>query len=127
MYAAASVKFDMHEINSRLIENGYFEKVVDSRYRTWKKKWYGHPDEVVLPRVCPVRLGTKPDNESLTMQHRYMPLDMVADEIRIVCVMPAEHETAPIIMHVAHCPIKCEVTYIALSCMSLDHRTDQIR
>ena len=124
MYAAASRTFDMHDINSRLIENGYFQKVVDSRYCTWKKEWYGHPDEMVLPRVCPVRLGTKPDNESPTMQYRYMPLDMVADEIRIICVMPAEDETAPIIMHVAHCPIKCEVTYIALSCMSLDHRAD---
>lgn len=43
-----------------------------------------------------------------------MPLDMVADEIRIVCVMPADDEAAPIVMHVAHCPVKCEVTYIAM-------------
>lgn len=118
MYAAASKIFDMHEINSRLIENGYFERCLDSRYAEWKKEWYGRPDETVLPRVCPVRLGTRPENDSPTMRYRYMPLDMVADEIRIVCVMPADDDATPIVMHVAHCPMKCEVNYIALSCMS---------
>jgi hypothetical protein len=46
------------------------------------------------------------------MEYRYMSLDMVADEVRIICVMPAEDEFAPLIMHVAHFPIRRDVTYI---------------
>jgi hypothetical protein len=118
MYAAASVILDMDDVNNRLVENGYFERVV-ARNRGRKKEWYGRPNEIILPLVCPVRLGTRPDIESPSMQYRYMPLDMVADEVRIICVMPAEDEFAPLVMHVAHCPIRCDVTYIALSCMSL--------
>lgn len=116
MYGLASEVFDMHEINSHLIENGYFEKVIDSRHMEWEKQWYGPPNQMVLPQVCPVRLGTNPDNNEPTMEYKYMPLDMIADEIRIICIMPAEDSAAPIVMHVAHCPIKCEVTFIALSC-----------
>lgn len=118
MYAAASAVFDMHEINNRLIENGYFENCIIQGYAEWTKQWYGRPNKIVLPQVCPVRLGTCPNDESPIMQYQYMPLDMVADEIRIICVLPAENMTAPLVMHVAHCPIKCEVNFIALSCMS---------
>jgi hypothetical protein len=118
MYAMASHVFDMHEVNSRLIENGYFEKVIDARYAKRKKEWYGRRSEVVLPRVCPVRLGTKPDFDKPTMEFQYMPLDMVVDEIRVMCIMPAEDTAAPIVIHVSHCPIKCEATFFALSCES---------
>jgi hypothetical protein len=116
MYAMASEVFDMHEINSCLIENGYFKKIVSSEYSQWKKKWYGTPGQMILPRVCPIRLGTRPNNDEPTMGYQYMPLDMVSDELRIMCIMPAEDTSAPIIMHAAHCPIKCEVNFTALSC-----------
>jgi hypothetical protein len=116
MYARASQIFDMHEINSRLIDNGYFETVHDSRYAEWNKDWYGRPDKVVLPRVCPIRLGTQVRHEAPTVQYQYMPLDSVTSEIRVMCIMPAEDSAAPVVMHAAHCPIKCEVTYVALSC-----------
>lgn len=33
MYAAASLTFNMHEINDRLVENGYFERCIISEYR----------------------------------------------------------------------------------------------
>jgi hypothetical protein len=113
MYSLATEAIDMHKINNRLIENGYFERM---GYGAWNKEWYRSKQELVLPRVCPIRLGTKADIENPTMDYRYMPLDMFANEIRIICIMPAKDFTAPIIAHAAHCPIKCEVTYIALSC-----------
>jgi hypothetical protein len=120
MYAKASQIIDMHEINGHLIENGYFERVFDSRYVGKEKVWSGRDTDepVILPRVCPVRLGTKPNIEAPTMDYQYMPLDMIADEIRVMCIMPAEDTSAPIVMHAAHCPIRCEAHYIALSCMS---------
>jgi hypothetical protein len=116
MYALAFDAIDMHQVNSQLIENGYFEKVFDSRYFDRNKVWNGRDVQMILPRVCPIRLGTKPSIDAPEMDYRYMPLDMVTDEIRIMCVMPADDATEPIVMHAAHCPIKCEVTYIALSC-----------
>jgi hypothetical protein len=118
MYAAASIILDMHDVNNRLIKNKYYERAIVPENRGRKKEWYGRPNEMILPRVCPVRLDTRPDIEAPSMQYRYMPLDMVADEVRIICVMPAEDEFASLVMHVAHCPIRCDVTYIALSCMS---------
>jgi hypothetical protein len=117
MYALAAEVVDMHEINSRLIENGYFKKVYDSRYQTWDKQWNETPDQMILPRVCPIRLGTLHNGIGApTRDYQYMPLDRVTDEIRVLNVMPAEDQAAPIVMHAAHCPIKCEAYYIALSC-----------
>jgi hypothetical protein len=116
MYALASEVVDMHETNSRLIENGYFEKVFDSRYRSWDKQWSGISDQMILPRVCPVRLGTLHDTGESPRDYQYMPLDRMTDEIRVLNIMPAENPSAPIIIHAAHCPIKCEAFYIALSC-----------
>ncbi|KAH5610309.1 hypothetical protein HBI26_024640 [Parastagonospora nodorum] len=115
IYARASEVIDMHEINNHLIGNGYFETVCDSRYSSWTKQWSGNEDQMVLPRVCPVRLGTKLSIEAPSEDYRYVPLDMVTDEIRVINIMPAEDATASIVMHAAHCPIRCEASYIALS------------
>lgn len=116
MYALASQVFDMHEINTRLIENGYFEKTIDLRDARRNKEWEDQPRQMVLPRVCPVRLGTQSNNDIPTVDYQYMPLDSIADEIRIMCIMPAKDTSAPIVIHVAHSPMDCDVTYVALSC-----------
>ncbi|KAJ4993175.1 hypothetical protein SVAN01_01150 [Stagonosporopsis vannaccii] len=127
MYALATEVFDMHEINNRLIENGYFDQIVDARYEKKDKDWCGMPSELVLPRICPVRLGTRPNNDAPTTLFQYMPLDVFSNEIRIICVMPAAGSAAPILMHVAHCPIKCEVTFIALSyCWGTDVAQEKV-
>jgi hypothetical protein len=116
MYAHASEVFDMHKINARLIEDGCLRIVVHSGGVNSKKEWYGAPEQPVLPRICPIRLGTKVSIEAPEVDYQYMPLDMVCDEIRVMCIMPAKDATAPIVMHAAHCPIRSEVNFIALSC-----------
>ena len=116
IYARATEVYDMHATNNRRIEEGNVKRVVDSRYIEWRKEWSGSLGEIILPRVCPIRLGTKPSNDAPSSVHQYMPLDMVADEIRVMCVMPSERVDAPIVIHASHCPIKCEATFIALSC-----------
>jgi len=118
MYAMASEVFDMHEINSRLVENGYFGRVAEIGYQKWVKEWYPMPEESIPPSVFPIRLGTEASHEVPTAEFQYMPLDMIADEIRILCIMPSEDRSAPIVIHLAHCPIKCEVHFVALSCKS---------
>ncbi|KAF1912729.1 heterokaryon incompatibility protein-domain-containing protein [Ampelomyces quisqualis] len=116
MYTLATEVIDMHDTNTRLVINGYFERVFHDQWGDWNKEWSGgHDQEVILPRVCPIRLGTNPNIDAPTMNFRYMPMDMIADEVRVMCIMPAKDGSAPIVLHVAHCPIKCEVTYMALS------------
>jgi hypothetical protein len=66
--------------------------------------------------VClPINLGQRPSNEAPTYRYEYVPLDMVADEIRMLVLMPAEDPSAPLVMRMAHCPMHCEVNYHALS------------
>lgn len=120
MYTQACEVFDMHETNNRLVESGYFSRVVSRSRFEQHKKWYGFPDQLVVPRVFSIRLGTNASFDEPTIDFQYMPLDMVADEIRIMCIMPAQDAHAPIVIHVAHCPINTDEHYIALSCKFLD-------
>ncbi len=123
MYARATEVYDMHEINSRRIEDGELKRVADWRYIESTKEWTGSLDHITLPKMFPIRLGAHCNNEAPKSSYEYMPLDMVSNEIRFMCIMPSEDINAPIIIHAAHCPIKCEVTVIALSCKSVpDHQ-----
>ena len=126
MYALADRVFDMHEVNSRLIENAYFEIVFDPRFEERKKEWHAEIGEVILPRVCPIRLGTQFSIEEPTMEYQYMPLDMVADEIRVMCIMPVEDIADPLVIHASRCQIKCEASFFALSCKLDLHYTAPI-
>lgn len=116
MYEQASETFDMHEINSHLVDTGCFQRLVHPTHFERPKEWYGFPERLTFPKVCPIRLGSHSSLEAPTMDYQYMPLDMVADEIRIMCIMPAEDIYAPIVIHVAHSPIRCQNHYLALSC-----------
>lgn len=120
MYTRAYEVFDMHETNDHLVESGYFRRVVSRSRFAQHKQWYGVPEQLVVPRVCPIRLGTSASLDEPTMDFQYMPLDMVADEIRIMCIMPAQDAHAPILIHVAHCPIDTNEHYTALSCKFLN-------
>ncbi|XP_014555389.1 hypothetical protein COCVIDRAFT_49375, partial [Bipolaris victoriae FI3] len=47
--------------------------------------------------------------------------------IRIMCIMPAQDAHAPILIHVAHCPIDTNEHYTALSyCWGVDDTQEQI-
>ncbi|EMC93899.1 hypothetical protein BAUCODRAFT_75005, partial [Baudoinia panamericana UAMH 10762] len=97
------------------MDSGELGRVIDSRYKSWTKEWHDVPDNIVLPRVCPIRLGKTPSIEGPTDWYEYVPLDAVADEIRVINIMPSTDHSVPIIAHIAHCPIHCEVTFTALS------------
>lgn len=115
MYALATEVVDMSETVSSLVDQGVIEKVTDSRYLSWSKEWYDVPDQVILPTVYPIRLGKQCSNESPTDDYEYLPLDIVADEIRVLVLTPSQDRSAPIICHVGHCPLHCDVTFMALS------------
>lgn len=84
MYDLATETIDMNSFNSKLIEDGTIARVVDGRYRNWTKEWHGVPEQIVLPKVFPIWLGTKLDENAVPDSYKYVPLDPVADEIRVM-------------------------------------------
>lgn len=117
MYERATERVDMSEIVADLRERNIIERVIDLRFRRWTKLWDEVPQKIELPKVFPIRLGagSKHDPGDVHNDFEYVPLDTVADEIRVLVVMPSEDSNAPIVTHLGHCPIKCEVNYQAIS------------
>lgn len=115
VYEKASSVLDMSVFLKDLLRKSTIERSVDSRYRTWTKEWYGIPETLPLPQVYPIRLGKRPSNENPTDDYEYLPLDAVANEIRVIVVATDPDPEAPLILHLAHCPIVSEVAYYALS------------
>ncbi|KAK4631911.1 hypothetical protein CLAFUW4_03548 [Fulvia fulva] len=118
MYAMATEVVDMSAFNADLIDRGKVQQVHDSRYSRWTKEWYGGLETVTLPKVYPIRPGSVMRNsriEAPVAEYQYSPLDLVAKEIRIIVLVPSVDVTAPIVLDLAHCPMRCEVNYAALS------------
>lgn len=115
MYGRATQVLDMHAINNQLVASGYFERIGDGRFQNHAKNMHVG-SSIVLPRVCPVRLGIKASLDNPTEEYEYLPLDMMCDELRVMNIMPAKNLDDPIVIHAAHCPMRCEVTFAALSC-----------
>ncbi|GKT53945.1 heterokaryon incompatibility protein [Colletotrichum tofieldiae] len=118
MYARATRVVSMSDIVTDLVERRVVEKRTNSQYQKWNKTWHyinDKPREFTLPTVYPIKLGTPLSNDTPIIKHNYVPLDMLVGEIRVLVVMPSENDNAPIVTHLAHCPMVCEVVYLALS------------
>ncbi|KAL0778925.1 hypothetical protein CaCOL14_005183 [Colletotrichum acutatum] len=121
MYARATQVVSMTEVVTELLERGMVERRTQSKYREWNKAWHYIDDEskpsfqFTLPKIYPIKLGKSPSNDAPVTNHDYVPLDMLVGEIRILVVTPSEDREAPVIAHLAHCPMVCEVRYHALS------------
>lgn len=129
MYAKAMEVVDMSEVNALALENSEIKGVMEIEYATRRKEWYG-AIEVVMPKVYPIRLGKvckNPEVEPPTEDYDYVPLDVVAHEIRVVVLMPSVDTWAPIVLHVGHSPLHSDVTYGALSYRwGTDEATEEI-
>ncbi|KAF2161345.1 hypothetical protein M409DRAFT_28381 [Zasmidium cellare ATCC 36951] len=130
MYAKATEVVDMSEFNTTLFEKGDMKGVMESEYSGgWSKKWYGAV-EVVMPKVFPIRLGKvcmNPEVDPPVDDHDYVPLDIVAHEIRVVILMPSPDPSAPLVLHMGHSPLYSGVTYAALSYRwGTDETTEEI-
>lgn len=118
MYAKAMEVVDMSEFNATLFDKGDMKGVVETEYSDgWQKKWYGDV-EVVMPKVYPIRLGKVSKNPAVEPpidDWDYVPLDVVAHEIRVAILMPSPDPSSPIALHMGHSPLHSDVTYAALS------------
>lgn len=116
MYERAVEVVDMAAFNTQLIDDGVIEHLVDTRYREWTKEWSRAPGQkAVLPSVFPFRLGQRPNNSEPQEYFKHVPLDEVVREIRLILLVPSEDPEEQVVAHLAHCPMKCEVDYHALS------------
>ncbi|KAF6815136.1 hypothetical protein CPLU01_14224 [Colletotrichum plurivorum] len=118
MYARAAEVVDMTEFVTGLIERGVVRSVTAGRYKQWRKKWDDSKPEgskYTLPEVIPIRLGVKPNDDNPLTTYKYVPLDMLVNEMRMIVVEPAADRNAPLVLRLAHCPIVCQVVYFALS------------
>jgi hypothetical protein len=95
------------------------------RHKTWDKvtRDYANPEH--YPRHFPIRLGQhQPDRPPLPLA--YLPLDIVAGEIRLVVLRPAENMSDHIEAYLAHEPLYGDASYECLSYtwgnMERDHR-----
>jgi Heterokaryon incompatibility protein (HET) len=115
IYDRASEVVNMSIFNNNLLDKGVIYPICDSRYSTWTKEWYGTPERAPLPRVFPLRLGQRCSAVNPTDEFAYVPLDMVTNETRILIIQSSADPMAPTTLALAHCPVKCEVVFHALS------------
>lgn len=117
VYESANEVVDMSTFNTELLDSHQILPVHDIQYGEWTKDWNGVPEgfQSTLPNVFPMRLGQQPDMDNPKDIYKYVPLDVVTKEIRVLVLVNSEDPAALVVAHLAHCPIRCEVPYHALS------------
>ncbi|OQV07259.1 hypothetical protein CLAIMM_11717 [Cladophialophora immunda] len=84
--------------------------------REFQDKMYEKAELVVdMQRFLRDLMDRKVFERHPTQAYQYVPLDTVADETRIIVVEPNEDKEAPLLLHLAHCPLASDVVYHALS------------
>lgn len=67
------------------------------------------------PRHWPIHLGAWRGSDAPPLPHRYLPLDPVSGEIRMIVVLPSSDRDAPLEAHFAHEPLYGDAAYHCLS------------
>ena len=111
---------NMPDFMETLRENGELEK--EKQFTVRQKDWSKVTRDMKLPTHYPIPLRTfsKEELESDESQipripHEYMPLDLVAEEIRLVVLLPSTDPSAPLIAHFAYESIYGTAAYQCLS------------
>jgi hypothetical protein len=111
---------NMPDLMERLQDSGVLEK--EKKFTVRQKDWTKVIRDTKLPTHYPIPLRTftdeqlKSDESSLPrVPHEYVPLDLVAEEIRLVVLLPSSDISAPLIAHFAHESIYGTVVYQCLS------------
>jgi hypothetical protein len=106
----------MHSLQNK----GILEK--EKQFTIRPKEWAQVARETKLPTYYPIALRTfteeqmkGPEDAIPIVLQEYLPLDMVAEEIRLLVLMPSEHRDAPLVAHLAHESLYGHAAYNALS------------
>lgn len=114
MYALASDVVDMNEYLAKMVDHGENVQVYNSKYYARQRRWNEINKSLPGPIVFPNRLGFRPSPDQLMDYYPYAPLDVVADEIRVLAVAPAKDPAAPLVTGMSHC-LFYDTFYHALS------------
>lgn len=90
-------------------------RVARESKKLWKEPWRDVNGAASLPRHFPVRFGQYLGPDHPPLPYRYLPLDIVAGEIRLLVLSPAKNITDPLVGALAHEPLYSSVVYECLS------------
>jgi hypothetical protein len=92
------------------------EKKITIRQKSWSKviRW-DLPTHFPIPLRTFKNLELVSDETITAIPHEYVPLGLVAEEIRLVVLLPAKNRTDPLYAHFAHESIYGKAAYHCLS------------
>lgn len=102
----------MDRVMEALEDNGLLLRNFKPREKAWGLI---PPQGQERPRHHPVHLGRSFEDEEPFLAYKYLPLDLTAEEVRLVVLQPSEDRSAPLTAFVAHEPMHGEIPYGALS------------
>lgn len=122
MYNSATEVVDMSVYNSDLLDHNVVQYYVDSEFTSWRKEWtfteQNNAGSQPLPMVYPIWLGMKGSDTDPSEKFRYVPLDRVAAEIRLVIIDSIPEggdQSSPLRLYLAHQPLHSGIRFLALS------------
>ncbi|KAF7536165.1 hypothetical protein G7054_g4760 [Neopestalotiopsis clavispora] len=132
MYDHAHTKVDMIDYVHNLLDKGQTKQVAYADAMGRRKEWDNNNAPVLhvldrlksqsieaqgtyLPQVYPIWLGAQPSYVGPYGRYKYIPLDPICDEIRLIVLEPANSRDDPIRMTMCHEPICSNVRYYCLS------------
>ena len=115
MYSRAETVIDMAAYNADLLASGKILPVSDSRSAPRTKEWIQTPKPSSPPLIFPLKVGVKFSVTNPTDRFVYVPLDGVADEIRLLVLQGSENWDGPMQLALAHSPIQSDVGPEAVS------------
>lgn len=101
----------LDRVMETLADHGLLQKQFTPRAKAWDSAYAGGP----LPQHHPVHLGRMFPDEEQKFTYKYLPLDLMADEVRLIVIQPAADRDAPLIANLAHEPMHGAISYEALS------------
>ncbi|KAL9621499.1 MAG: hypothetical protein Q9160_004029 [Pyrenula sp. 1 TL-2023] len=101
----------LDRVMETLADHGLLQKQFQPRAKVWDSTSTPGP----VPRHYPVHLGRMFLDEDPTFTYKYLPLDLMADEVRLLVIPPAADREAPLVADLAHEPMHGSVSYEALS------------
>jgi len=119
-------RISMPDFMEKLQEEGVLEqeRQITIRPKAWSKviRWDA-PTHFPIPLRTFENIKLVTDENIIPIAHEYVPLDLVAEEIRLVVLLPAKSRTDPLYAHFAHESMYGNVSY---QCLSYTWGTDEL-
>lgn len=89
----------MNRVMEALQDEGLLKRALKPR----EKLWNTEPEKWNATTHYPVHLGRVAGEHETPLAYKYIPLDLVADEVRLVVLQGASEYEAPLVAQLAMC------------------------